>query len=71
LVRVTADDETQQLWAAATPRDEAVDRVLNAVPEGWSAKLVDERLKPREELTQTMTVGEVRELSNCQKPHGA
>lgn len=36
LVRVTTDDRTHQLWAAATSREEAVDRVLDAIPEGWA-----------------------------------
>jgi hypothetical protein len=31
-VRVRTDDRTQQLWAAAAARNEAVDRVLDAAP---------------------------------------
>ena len=41
LVRVTTRDNEQRLWAAATSREEAVDRVLGAVPEGWNARLLD------------------------------
>jgi hypothetical protein len=64
LVRVTTtDDHERQLWAAATSREEAVDRVLNAVPAGWKARLLDGSLKVRHEIIRTMTPGEVRELS--------
>jgi hypothetical protein len=31
-VRVRTDDRTQQLWAAAAARNEAVDRVFDAAP---------------------------------------
>ena len=34
LVRVTTDEREYQLWAAATPREQAVRLVLNAIPEG-------------------------------------
>ena len=62
LVRVTTDDLEQRLWAAATARDDAVDCVLNAVPEGWTARLLDETLEPRAAAVKGMTAGEVREL---------
>lgn len=41
-VRVTTDDRSCQVWAAATARDDAVDRVLDMIPEGWCARLIDE-----------------------------
>ena len=41
-VRVTTDDRSCQLWAAATAREDAVDRVLDIIPEGWCARLIDE-----------------------------
>jgi hypothetical protein len=63
LVRVTTDEKEHRLWVAATAREEAVDRVLNAVPEGWSARLLDDHLKPRRDAIRTMALGEVRELS--------
>jgi hypothetical protein len=63
LVRVTTDGEEHRLWAAATAREEAVDRVLNAVPQGWRARLLDRHLKPRRDAVRTMIRGEVRELS--------
>jgi hypothetical protein len=68
LVRVTTDDRKRQLWAAATSREEAVDRVLDALPEGWAARLMDDALKPRGDAVRGMSAGEVREL--CQTPDG-
>ena len=63
LVRVTTDDLEQRLWAAATSRDDAVDCVLNAVPEGWTARLLDETLEPRVRAVAGMIAGEGRELA--------
>jgi hypothetical protein len=63
LVRVTTRDNEQQLWAVATSREEAVDRVLGAVPKGWNARLLDGSLKPRRDAVHDMIPGEVRELS--------
>jgi hypothetical protein len=63
LVRVTTDDLEQRLWAAATSRDDAVDSVLNAVPEGWTARLLDQSLEPRADAVAGMISGEVRELT--------
>ncbi|MBV8926213.1 MAG: hypothetical protein JOZ74_12675 [Bradyrhizobium sp.] len=62
LVRVTTDDRTHRLWAAATSREEAVDRVLDAIPEGWAARLLEPSLPPREAAVQGMRPGDVREL---------
>jgi hypothetical protein len=61
LVRVTTPDGKRQLWAAATFREEAVGRVLDALPEGCGARLLD-FLKPRREIVSSMIPGEVREL---------
>ncbi|MBV9459762.1 MAG: hypothetical protein JO141_19890 [Bradyrhizobium sp.] len=66
LVRVTPDDRKHRLWAAATSREEAVDRVLEVIPEGWAARLLDHSFKPREDAVRDMTAGEVREL--CETP---
>jgi hypothetical protein len=63
LVRVTSQDGKRRLWAAATLREEAVGRVLRAVPDAHNARLLDEMLKPRQEIVSTMVAGEVRELS--------
>jgi hypothetical protein len=63
LVRVITDDRKHQLWAAACRREDAVDQVLNAVPEGWAATLLSNRLKPLEEECLNLKPGEVIELS--------
>ena len=62
-VRVMTDDRTQKLWVAATTRDEAVDCVLDVIPEGWTARLLDKPFKPKPEAASDMAPGEVRELS--------
>ena len=67
-VRVTTDDRSHQLWAAATAREDAVNRVLDGIPEGWSATLLDV-IMPEMDLPHVhdalsnMTRGDVRELS--------
>lgn len=61
-VRVRTDDRTQQLCAVAAPRNEAVDRVLDAIPEGWTARLLEEQLKPPPAAISNMVPGEVRKL---------
>ena len=63
LVRVTTDERTFQLWAAATAREDAIDRVLDTIPEGWTACLLDER-----PVRMNMTPGEVRELRGTLAP---
>ena len=67
LVRVTTDDREHQLWAAATAREEAITQVLNAVPEGWTAALLSNRLKPMEEEALNLKPGEVREITGNRK----
>ena len=62
LVRVTTDEREYQLWAAATPREQAVRLVLNAIPEGRTAALLATRLTPDEVAFLNMAPGEVREL---------
>jgi hypothetical protein len=64
LVRVTTDDRVHQLWAAATLREEAVALVLNTIPEGWAAILLDTRLRPGEAAFLEMKPGEIRELKD-------
>jgi hypothetical protein len=64
LVRVTTDDRAHQLWVvAASSDDEALTLVLNAVPEGWTAALLPNRLKPMEIDALALKGGEVREIS--------
>jgi hypothetical protein len=62
LVMVTTDDREHRLWAAATSRDDAVDRVLAVVPEGWAARLMDEPMQMHESAVLNIARGEVREL---------
>ena len=66
LIRVTTDDGQSRLWAAATSREEAVDRVLQAVPEGWDARLMNDHLKPSYDAVAAMSPGEVRELARSE-----
>jgi len=69
LVRVTTDDRIHQVWAAATSREEAVERVLDAIPEGWTARLLGESPKARENgLAYGLFLGEVRELKGYRLP---
>ena len=63
LVRVTTDCSEPQLWAAATRREEAVACVLNVIPQGWNARLLNGSLKLRQDIIRTMTPSEVRQLS--------
>jgi hypothetical protein len=60
VVRVTTDDGERQLWLAAIGRDEAVDRVLDAIPEGWTATLIERKLSDEQTAGLNMAPGEVR-----------
>jgi hypothetical protein len=62
LVRVITDDLEYQIWVAATSRDEAVSRVLDCVPEGWSASLLDQGLDPKKAAGLKLRPGDVRVL---------
>jgi hypothetical protein len=64
LVRVTTDDREHRLWVAATTRDDAVDQVLNAIPEGWTAALLPDRLSRFEIEVLGLAPGEVRDLTS-------
>ncbi|WJR75090.1 hypothetical protein [Bradyrhizobium sp. NP1] len=63
LVRVTTDDRQHQFWIAATSRETAVDRVLDAIPEGWTASLLEGALQAPEAVKLNIAPGEVRQLS--------
>jgi hypothetical protein len=70
LVRVTTDEREHRVWAAATSRETAVDRVLDQVPEGWAACLMDDRTNAGGDALRDMMPGEVRELSrSMHQPH--
>jgi hypothetical protein len=62
LVRVTTDDREHLLYAACGSRDDAVTLVLNAIPEGWTAALLPNRLSPEEVAVLALKPGEVREI---------
>lgn len=64
IVPVMTDSRDQHLWLAAAPPDEAVTHVLNAVPEGWAAKLLPNyALSPNEVAALQLGPGEVGEIS--------
>jgi hypothetical protein len=56
------------IWVAATPREEAVNRVLDAVPEGWAAALPSNKLKPEKLEILNLRPSEVREITNPSNP---
>jgi hypothetical protein len=65
VVQVRTDDLPRakiQLWFAAVPREQAVTAVLEAVPEGWTAKLTPIRVRPEEVLKLKMKPGAVRRV---------
>ena len=62
LVRVLTDDLEYEIWVTATTREKAVARVLECVPEGWSATLLDERLSSDEVAILKLEPGDVRKL---------
>ncbi|MBR0799800.1 hypothetical protein JQ615_30955 [Bradyrhizobium jicamae] len=64
LVRVTTDDGEWRIWLAATDRDHAVDSVLDAIPEGWTASLMKNKLSAVDIANLHMQPGEVREIPN-------
>jgi hypothetical protein len=61
LVRVTTENGEPPIWLAATPREEAVNRVLDAIPEGWTASLIERQLIGKEAAALDMRPGEVRQ----------
>jgi hypothetical protein len=63
LVQVITDDREHQIWAVAAPSEEAVDLVLEAIPEGWAVSLLTSRLKPQELEALNLRAGEVRKIT--------
>jgi hypothetical protein len=68
LIAVTTDDlvrgqPKKQVWVAAAARDRAVPVVLDAIPEGWTAVLAGDRLKPRLIAALDLGPGDVRQLT--------
>jgi hypothetical protein len=74
IVEVTADDlavrSRKQLWVAVAKPSQALTLVLAAVPEGWTAELVSDRLTPQQlKALESLHLkpGEVRELTWTRK----
>ena len=64
LVRVITDNREHQIWAAAAGSpEEAVDLVLDAGPEGWTASLLTNRLTPQELEVLNLRAGEIRKIT--------
>ena len=53
------DDLKHRFWVAATPPEEAITRILNDVPEGWSAALLDVSLTTTELALLNLQSGEM------------
>lgn len=51
VVEVTADDITTQVWIALAKPSQAPTLVLAAVPEGWTAEVLDVALTPEQQRT--------------------
>jgi hypothetical protein len=62
LVRVTTDDREHRLWVAMGTAESAVSLVLDAIPEGWTASLLSERLTPPEVEALDLKPGEASEI---------
>jgi len=62
LVHVTPDHGRSQLWAAATSREEAVACVLNILPEGWCARLLDDTFASTDKSVPNVPKDEVWQL---------
>jgi hypothetical protein len=61
VVEVTAPDGSRELWAAALPHDEAEAAVRRVIPEGYRAKLTNERL-PVSPRMEGFSSGEIRKV---------
>ncbi|MCP3395406.1 hypothetical protein NLM27_42570 [Bradyrhizobium sp. CCGB12] len=49
VVQVTADDTTTQIWIALAKPSQAITLVLAAVPEGWTAEMLNVVLTPQQQ----------------------
>ena len=64
LVRVTTDDGKHRLWVvAADTREKAIENVLKALPEGWTATIVPTGVKAQEAAFFNLKPGEAREIT--------
>lgn len=65
IVRVLTDNRDQRLWLAAAPPDEAINQVLDAVPEGWAAALLSNYVLSLSEVAALhLCPGGVREITS-------
>lgn len=62
LVRVRTDGQNHRIYAVACAREDALNEVLNVVPEGWSASLLNQ-LTAREMAALNLRPGEVRDIT--------
>ena len=62
LVRVLTDELEYEIWVTATSREKAVARVLECVPEGWSASLLEEGLSADEVAVLKLQPEDARKL---------
>jgi hypothetical protein len=63
LVRVTTDSRERRVYAVATHRKEALDKVLKLIPEGWSANLLSEQLAAKDAAKLNLRPGDVRDIT--------
>ncbi|WP_245471196.1 hypothetical protein [Bradyrhizobium genosp. SA-3] len=49
VVQVTADDTTTQIWIALAKPSQAITLVLAAVPEGWTAEVLNVAMSPKQQ----------------------
>ena len=67
---VTTDDCKQQLWVATGSPEAAATAVLEAVPEGWTARCMDDVPAGRLCGLEILMPGEAREVSLWLDPRG-
>jgi hypothetical protein len=68
LVRVTTDEGEIQIWLAATSPDEAVDRVLDEIPEGWAVSLIQRQPSGRARRWRSASVVVLMPRGQCDPP---
>ncbi|MCP3400229.1 hypothetical protein [Bradyrhizobium sp. CCGB20] len=51
VVQVTGDDTKTQIWLAVAKPSQALTLVLAAVPEGWTAQVLNVALTPKQQRT--------------------
>ncbi len=65
IVRVMTDSRDQHLWLAAAPPADAINLVLDAVPEGWAAALLANYvLSPSEAASLHLGPGGIRKITS-------